>query len=532
VSRRVLSDAEQFGTDAVQNKAREIYEVETALYEDISIASKRPEKIGLNKIKAILNENEYLIEYVLYKNIKYPEFDTLENRIGVYLVTGGANGTITSFDIGSVEDVEKKVENFSSWRNNMNLNEEHFIKEAIELRKMIFDPLKIDITKNDKSGENTSRLYIATDSHISLIPFETLPVGSFGDKIKYLIEEIEIVYIPSGFDLTYFSDNKQTSNSKEIWLIGDPDYNASPSERLQSIKNGLISSSLSVENINDHNSSETENNIGGDTWNRLPETRNLVSTIAYQAEKSGYIPRILVDHNATEELVYEIKAPRVLLFATHGDFVEKKNAVIDFKFNVSGLAPKFAPGLVELSDPRMRTMLVLAGANNIKHHLVGYKWDNQILTTDKVEELGLTEKELSASQFEIGDGYLTAYEVWMMNLTNTELVALIGCESGLGVVEGGAGRSPAKGEAVSGLRQAFNVAGARSMLISLWSVPEAQTVNQMNVFTSLWFGDKMNRYQAFRKSQLNALTGIRSTGGSLHPFWWSGFIYIGDPGDL
>ena len=64
-----------------------------------------------------------------------------------------------------------------------------------------------------------------------------------------------------------------------------------------------------------------------------------------------------------------------------------------------------------------------------------------------------------------GDGLLTAYEVCGLDLQGTELVVLTACEPGLGVVqsaEGNLGLRQPTGEVVSGMRQAFLIAGARS----------------------------------------------------------------------
>ena len=128
----------------------------------------------------------------------------------------------------------------------------------------------------------------------------------------------------------------------------------------------------------------------------------------------------------------------------------------------------------------------------------------------------------------MGDGILTAYEVTGMNLQGTELVNLTACKTGLGTV------TP---EGVVGLRQAFFFAGAQALTTSLWEVPVRETTNQINAFYQRWLGGGKakpikTRYAAFHQTQLEALAQARKTYGAGHPFFWAGFIYLGDPGDL
>jgi CHAT domain-containing protein len=74
----------------------------------------------------------------------------------------------------------------------------------------------------------------------------------------------------------------------------------------------------------------------------------------------------------------------------------------------------------------------------------------------------------------------------------------------------------------------------------MWGVPPEETVREMTDFYEIWLSDARqsgtipgNRYEAFRKSQQNGLRLAReSHGGYGHPFYWAGFVYFGDPGDI
>ena len=118
------------------------------------------------------------------------------------------------------------------------------------------------------------------------------------------------------------------------------------------------------------------------------------------------------------------------------------------------------------------------------------------------------------------DGILTAYEISQMNLSNTELVVLSACETGLGDIQGN--------EGVYGLQRAFKIAGAKYLIMSLWQVPDKQTSLLMTTFYKKWLetegpdkgGNKMTIPDAFHAAQKE----LRDIG--LDPYQWAGFVLV------
>jgi CHAT domain-containing protein len=97
------------------------------------------------------------------------------------------------------------------------------------------------------------------------------------------------------------------------------------------------------------------------------------------------------------------------------------------------------------------------------------------------------------------DGILTAEEVQTLDCRRVEMVVLSACETGLGKAAGG--------EGLLGLQRAFQVAGARSVVASLWKVDDDATrLFMTQLYANLW-QKKMTRAEALRQAQLTMLLG-------------------------
>ncbi len=118
---------------------------------------------------------------------------------------------------------------------------------------------------------------------------------------------------------------------------------------------------------------------------------------------------------------------------------------------------------------------------------------------------------------EAEDGILTAEDVSGLDLLATELVVLSACETGLGEVQ--------VGEGVFGLRRAFMLAGAKTLVMSLWKVPDKQTQELMSDFYRRILAGEA-RADALRQAQLAMKQKYPD------PYYWGAFICQGDPSAL
>jgi CHAT domain-containing protein len=246
---------------------------------------------------------------------------------------------------------------------------------------------------------------------------------------------------------------------------------------------------------------------GAEVFDALPNTRHEVETLAELFRSNDRPPRILLGSDASEPELDRLTASgelgrySVIHLATH--------AVID-----AGVPARSAVILTQtgLPDPLQQVL------NNKPPF----------------------------------DGRLTVREIQHGWQLNAELVTLSACETALG--------RDAGGEGFVGFTQALLISGARSVCLSLWKVNDLATSLLMKRFYQNWLGKRegldkrLSKVEALREAKqwLRELTdeniqheraevarsdvrsrpkGARPTAAHPfeHPYYWAGFILVGDP---
>jgi tetratricopeptide (TPR) repeat protein len=320
-----------------------------------------------------------------------------------------------------------------------------------------------------------TRLILAPDSELALLPFEAIRL----EDGKYLVERYAVSYVSSGRDLLPRPQPREKST--EALIVADPDYDAVPGP-------GTAPAGRPPG--------------GGLRFRSLPGFAHEGEAAAKALRgRPDWRVRVLRGADATEERLANGKRPRLLYCITHGFFLKDLEAprrsgglLRDLELVDPSPAQARFPALG--TAPQLRSGLALAGAN---------RWHER-------------------SQRGLSDGLLTALEVEDLDLWGTELVFLSACETGLGEVQ--------VGEGVLGLRRAFQLAGARTVVASLWKVPDAETERLMSTFLSRWLKGA-GKAEALRQAQLEMIRALRASPLAVRrqapPLYWAAFVCHGDP---
>ncbi len=225
-------------------------------------------------------------------------------------------------------------------------------------------------------------------------------------------------------------------------------------------------------------------------WKRLPGTEIEAKEIGSILTNKGYTVETLSGIKANEESFKALSGKDIntIHIATHGFFLSEQK---DIKKNAF-LNPTMSDNIGKV-DPMLRSGLLFAGANRA--------W------TGKRSIDG------------IDDGILTAKEIAALNFSKVKLIVMSACQTGLGDVEAN--------EGVYGLQRAFKLAGAETLIMSLWEVDDKATSLLMKTFYEDYLNGKV-KDMAFR----NAINKVRSykdeTGNTpfSSPYYWAAFIMM------
>lgn len=452
---------------------------------------------GLEQVLRSLPREAAFLAYVRFEQVQRGGAKTPAPAYGAFVFRAGLSAPLW-VPLGRADEIDGLVE---TWQREIGTDPRsagnaagalsRYRTAGDRLRRKIWDPVAPLLGR-------ASMVLIVPDGSLNLVSLATLPAG--GDR--FLLEQGPVLhYLSSERDLVPTSPVAPTKPG--LLAIGAVDYDSTPT----TIASGFPSGEATVgpeaadpdESRPRYRSPESVcASLNTLRFSALPATSAEIESIADLVTKDAAAGTAVVrklSGAAADEATFKDEAGRfgILHLATHA-FIASGSC--DPQPKPKGVArgnrETRAPALRALQDPLLLSGLALAGAN----------------------------RHAGPERTEYGeDGLLTAEEIAFLDLSGVRWAVLSACRTGVGVVR--------DGEGVLGLRRAFNIAGAGTLIMSLWQVEDQATSAWMKALYQARARPSSSA-ESVRQASLALLLAQRNAGRSSHPFFWGAFIAAGD----
>jgi CHAT domain-containing protein/Flp pilus assembly protein TadD len=358
----------------------------------------------------------------------------------------------------------------SGWGSSREEAERFYDKNGSALYNAVWQPL-------EKVLENDTTVYYSPSGLLHKISFNAIPVK--GNTSVRLMDMYDLNLVSSTREVVHLNRSPVAATQiSSAVLYGGLEYN--------------IDADTMHREALAYNVSKTEtgrssvlpaDGTRGDGWDFLGGSLNEIMAIE-RLLKGKQIRVILysgVKGNKESFKALNGKRTSIIHLATHGFFMEE----IEKDHEKQKRLERLGGGQGAFENPLLRSGLILAGGNNA--------WN------DKAVE-------------GVENGILFADDVAKMNLLGTELVALSACVTALGKVN--------NSEGVFGLQRAFKLAGAQTLIMSLWKVNDDATAILMNTFYQEWLFSGKSKQAALKEAQKK----VRAVYPD--PYYWAAFVMM------
>lgn len=422
-----------------------------------------------HQVRDALTDNDIAIEFIVSRDYRKDLKATLEQKpyhkeryFAIILKKGYENPKIV--ELADYNTIGVLLENTNKIRYDRFINQTYKngnpnINRGDKIYEVLIKPLE-----NELEGVKT--IYYSPIGYLNEIAFEAL-----GHDNTPLIDRFNLVRMSSTREILNVKKGLKSKELNRATLYGGIKYSAEKSELIEE-----------ASTYNDGNSKSNIELAMRSGWNYLPGTKVEADSIKVICSNKKIKTSILSEQKANEESFKALSgvSPNLIHLATHGFYVSDNKEIKNNKFfqRLGVLDDNYQNAL-------LRSGMLFAGANNT--------W----LNDTPIEG--------------IEDGILTAAEVANLDLSNTQLVTLSACETGLGHFVGN--------EGVFGLQRGFKIAGVQTIVMSLWKVPDLVTSLFMECFYNRWLnGEEI--HSAFQ----NAKREIKEK--YPNPHQWAGFVML------
>jgi CHAT domain-containing protein/Tfp pilus assembly protein PilF len=464
-------------------------------------------QLGLKEIAASLPEGSALVAFVRYArhDLQKPGASKAAPQpvpsYAAFVLRAG-NHEPELVRLGTAREIESLL---AAWRSDIGQQaeamhasaktaESSYRRTGAELRRKIWDPLAPGLG-------DAKEVFVVPDAALHLVSLASLPVGDS----QYLVETRPLIhYLSTERDLV----PAQSRHGEGILVVGNPAFDQAEkltvASKQQSVPAGAATGTTVALLRGTRSACGTFQTLH---FPPLPGSQQEAENIAalWKQSSAGSGAQIMrgaavqpggellqmTGADASPE-AFEQSAPgkRVLHVATHGFFLEGScESAVQRRLDPGKRDESVSPATAE--NPLLLSGLAFAGANR-----------RTSATTDET------------------DGILTAEEIAGINLEGVDWAVLSACDTGVGEIK--------VGEGVFGLRRAFQVAGAKTVIMSLWPVEDETTRQWMETLYREHFLNGKDTGESVQAASLQILRQRRAKHQSTHPFYWGAFIAAGD----
>ncbi|NEO53858.1 MAG: tetratricopeptide repeat protein [Okeania sp. SIO3B5] len=503
----------------------ECNELERQLAREVPEIAMQEQMGDRRAVASELPEGAKLLEFVRFQVRDFQNDSWQEARYLAFVLAQGKPSEVDTIDLGEAENIDRLISTYRDsvielplpqkmmWnRNSTQTPAKHYVYDSQpgkQLREAVFDKLQ------DKLA-GCSHLVIAPDGDLNLVPFQILPED---DETTTLQDEYNISYVSVGRELLR-RRIKTNGKANESLIIADPNFDWSENDAgIAQPESNMAVSGLNV--------SQMFGTLASVKFERVKTTADFALTIGQQLGVKPFL-----QNEATGDRLLNCKSPKLLIVATHGyysqryeeylrllrellfrsqekqaEILAKNYGFVDEEFleyiealqnleDCDNETREKLGAIYSLVKQQISTTSAKPPVNNIEFETFQpnrhqAKVENPMMRS----AIAFTGANTWFSGGKLPQNFKTmvfAQDIAGIDLWETELTILIACQSGLGDVQ--------TGEGVFGLRRAFAVAGSKTLIMSLWSVPTLATMLLMEQFLD-YLKAGISRAEALKKAQ-------------------------------
>ncbi len=505
----------------------------------------QPRWVSLDEVRKSLRADEALLEFVACKDRDFRTDKETPERYFAWVIRPNL---VEFVDLGPCEPIDAKIGRVRLQMETTvglsiaNRGVRAVVEECdallLDLSADVFHPLEKHLT-------GVRSLVVGPSEGLWLAPWAALRTS----KEKYVIEDFNVRTVITGRHLV-----RDNGTGAKLQAVGPPVLFGNPDFGITLAQADGVRGNAYLESAHQRGVPLRSRKLAGVAWTPLPGTLREIESIRTNVERqAGQSALVFVGENATEAAMKKISRPKTLVIPTHGFFlpapdetpvrsaprkITESESYLDIfapqgakieslgetlddgRIRVTGMAPgstvrrtvrvTFATGEVESKEVDM-----IAG----QYHRWFVRASERISLAAHFENpllrcgLVFAGANRRPAGDDPNDGIWTGLEIVGMDLEGTELVVLSACET--------ANQDMRAGESVAGLRQAFQLAGAKAVAATLWKIPDAETVALSSRF---WedFAGSSDAASSLAIAQRQAIQD--RTVARCHPYYWAAFV--------